>query len=232
MAAQGSALTTLRDVLHAHTYRPTGRTSSQEFARETLRRSILSGDLRPGTVLTQSRIAEALGMSTTPVREALRDLAGDGLIDIDRYTTTSVHQPTVVELAEVYDLRKVLETHAVRRIIERNDLEVLNRAADVQERMDREQDPAEWLLLNAEFHSELTRGAGSHRLSSILDSLRGSVAIYVGMAIRNRPFRIQESNVEHWQMIEACRAGDADHAIRLAEAHMDPPRDAVELELS
>lgn len=231
MAVQDGAPATLGDVLRAHTYRPVGRTSSQEFARETLRRSILSGDLPPGTPLTQSGIAEALGMSTTPVREALRDLAGDGLIDIDRYTTTSVHQPTMLELAEVYDLRKVLESHAVRRIIERNDVDVLDRAARVQERMDGETDPAEWLLLNAEFHSELTHGAGSQRLSNILDSLRGSVAIYVGMAIRRRPSRIAESNIEHWQTIEACRAGDAERAIRLTEVHMDPTRDAVEVEL-
>lgn len=232
MAAQDGPPATLADVLRGHVYRPVGRTSSQEFARETLRRAILSGDLTPGTALTQSGIAEALGMSTTPVREALRDLAGDGLIDIDRYTTTSVHQPTVVELAEVYDLRRVLESHAVQRIIERNDTDVLDRAARIQERMDSEADPAEWLLLNAAFHSELTHGAGSGRLSDILDSLRGSVAIYVGMAIRRRPGRIAESNVEHWETLEACRAGDTERAIRITEAHMDPTRDAVEVELA
>jgi DNA-binding GntR family transcriptional regulator len=211
-----------------HAYRSTGRISSQEFARESLRRAILSGAIPPGATLTQAGIAEALGVSTTPVREALRDLASDGLIDIGRYTTTSVHEPTVQELEEIYDLRKLLETHAVRRIIERGDRSVLDRAEALQRRMDDEEDPAEWLLLNAEFHLTLTEGAGSRRLSAILETLRGGVAVFVGMAIRQNPTRRVESNEEHWAILQACRRGDAETAIRLSEVHMDPTRDLVE----
>lgn len=218
----------LEEALQHFAHRQAGRVSSQEFARESLRRAILSGALPAGMVLTQSRVADALGMSTTPVREALRDLASDGLIHIDRYTTTSVHRPTTEELVEVYHLRKLLETHAVTQIIERGDQECLDEAGKIQSRLDDETDPAEWVLLNADFHTALTKGAASRRLSTILDGLRGAVSVYLGMAIRENPSRREESNVEHRELLEACRAGDLPRAIHITEIHMDPTRDAVE----
>src|SRR5690606_24793707 len=100
-----------------------------------------------------------------------------------------------------------------------------------QERMDDEEDPAEWLLLNAEFHATLTEGAKSPRLSAILEALRSSVALYVGMAIRRQPERRVESNEEHRAILEACRRGDLERAIYLTEVHMDPARAVVEDEL-
>jgi DNA-binding GntR family transcriptional regulator len=229
--SQGSAPPDPRGLLaglHGSAPRQSRRTTAHEFVRESLRHAILAGKLPLGVSLTQSQIAEALGVSTTPVREALRDLAADGLMDIDTYRTTSVHRPTVAELNEVYDLRRLLETYAIEKIVEHASDDILDRAAGLQDRMDKETDPAEWLLLNAEFHAVLTSAGDSPRLSSFLETLRGSVAMYVGVAIRAHPERRDESNVEHREILEACRARDLTRAIEVTERHMDPTKTAVE----
>ena len=206
----------------------TRRTTAHEFVRDSLRRAIISGRLGPGVTLTQSQIAEALGVSTTPVREALRDLATERLVDIDNYRTTSIHRPSVRELEEVYDLRRMLETYAIRKIVEQVDERVLDQAAAIQERMDRQTDTAEWLLLNAEFHTVLNSTLDAPRLNGFLETLRSSVAMYVGMALREKPERLEESNAEHREVIAACRARDVDRAVRVTELHMDPTKLAVQ----
>jgi DNA-binding GntR family transcriptional regulator len=218
------ALVVLRESVSRHAPRAT----AHEFVRDSLRRAIISGRLGPGVTFTQSQIAEALGVSTTPVREALRDLATERLVDIDNYRATSIHRPSVAELEEVYDLRRMLETYAIRKIVEQADESVLDRATAVQDQMDKEPDIAEWLLLNAEFHAVLTSTLDAPRLGAFLETLRSSVAMYVGMALREQPERLNESNAEHREVLAACRARDIERAIRVTELHMDPTKTAVE----
>lgn len=203
-------------------------TTAHEFVRESLRRGILTGLLPGGSQLGQSQIAESLGVSTTPVREALRDLASEGLIDFDAYRTASVHLPTAEELNEVYNLRQMLESYAVSTMVPLVTEQRLKEAERIQDLMESETDIAEWLILNAEFHSILTGACQSPKLENFLATLRASVALYVGMAIRTDPNRQIESNKEHRQLLAACRNRDISRAVEVTRAHMDPARDLIE----
>lgn len=229
--AGGPAADPLRALVNI-TYQQARPTTAHDFVREVLRRGILAGLLPAGFQLGQSQIAEMLGVSTTPVREALRDLSSEGLIDFDAYRTASVHRPTRDELNEVYDLRRLLESHAMSRVALVIDEQRLASAEAIQDRMDVEHDPAEWLILNAEFHSVLTGACNSPKLESFLDNLRASVALYVGLAIRRNPPRREESNTEHREMLAACRARDVERAVEVTRRHMDPARDVIENELT
>ncbi len=243
-AVTANPLRALTNIAHRQT-RPT---TAHDFVRETLRRGILAGMLPAallmicmlvaayllpaGFQLGQSQIAEMLGVSTTPVREALRDLSAEGLIDFDAYRTASVHRPTRDELHEVYDLRRLLESHAMSKVAAIVDEERLARAERLQDRMDAEHDPAEWLILNAEFHAVLTGACNSPKLESFLDNLRASVALYVGLAIRRNPGRREESNAEHREILAACRDRDVDRAVEVTQIHMDPAREVAETALT
>lgn len=204
------------------------RATAHEYVHDALRRGILGGLLPGGFQLGQVQIAEALGVSTTPVREALRRLSSEGLLDFGAFRTPQVHQPTLGELEEVYDLRRLLESYAMSKAVPIISDEQLERAEKIHRQMVAEEDPTEWLILNAAFHSVLTECCNAPKLESFLETLRASVALYVGLAIRQRPERRVESNAEHAAMIEACRTRDVERALEATRRHMDPARDLAE----
>ena len=93
------------------------RKTAHEFVREVLRRAILSGELTGSTRLVQAELAATLEVSTTPVREALRDLASEGLIRFDPHRGAVVEELSRDELNEVYAIRKVLEPLALTQAL-------------------------------------------------------------------------------------------------------------------
>src|SRR5215211_2717340 len=89
--------------------------TAQERVVETLRHAILGGVLEPGTPLILSELSERLGVSRTPIREAMRELAAEDLVDFDSYRSAVVHTPTLEEAREIYELRLALDPIAVRK---------------------------------------------------------------------------------------------------------------------
>lgn len=90
--------------------------SSQVY--ETLKESIVKGDIKPGTRLTEKTIVEELGVSSTPVREAFRRLNSDGLIKMIPYKGVKVKSIDVADLVEVYSCRAMFEKHSIKLAIE------------------------------------------------------------------------------------------------------------------
>src|SRR2546430_13460563 len=86
-------------------------------ALSVIRRGILTGRLRPGQQVVEADIAEMLGMSKTPVREALKTLVGSGLVSLSRYKGAVVRELDADSAAAIYDLRLLLEPEAVRRAV-------------------------------------------------------------------------------------------------------------------
>jgi DNA-binding GntR family transcriptional regulator len=189
------------------------RRTAHEFVRDTLRRAILSGQLAGGTRLVQAEIASELEVSTTPVREALRDLASEDLIRLDPHRGAIVREVDLDEMRDIYDLRNILEPHSMRRAITRITPEELAEAERIQEELDQlTDDVGRWVELNRRFHSILTGACGSPRLIGVLKSLRDTSAIYVGFGLRSAPEHLAEGNVEHHRLLAAFRAKDPDAA--------------------
>lgn len=206
---------------------PQERRTAHQFVRDTLRRAILSGALAGGTRLVQADIAAQLKVSTTPVREALRDLAADGLILFDPHRGAIVHELHVGELVEVYEIRKLLEPLAIRKATQHLTDEQLATAAALQDKMEQEQDPGAWADLNWQFHALLERAANSPRLLSIVKSVQDTAAIYVGHSLKVEPERIAEGNREHRELLDALRRRDPDKAAEVLTAHLDATLRAV-----
>lgn len=203
-----------------------GPRTSHQFVRDRLRQAVVRGELTGGTRLIQNEIARQYGVSTTPVREALRDLATEGLIRLDAHRGAVVHEIDADEFDEIYEMRLVLEPLAVRRAVARITDDEIERASRIQDRADLETDPGRWVELNRVFHSVLVDAGRSERLSLTLKQLRDSSSLYVGYAIRSEPSMMAHGNDEHRQLLDAFRRRDADHAAAVSVAHLKGTRQA------
>lgn len=204
------------------------RRTAHELVRDTLRRAILSGALAGGTRLVQADIATRLDVSTTPVREALRDLATEGLIRLDAHRGAIVHKPDTAEIRDLYDVRKLLEAEAIKRATKVISDADLDRAAALSNEMRVEQDSVAWADLNRRFHAILVDAAGSPRLSATLASLRDAAAVYVALLLELAPEHLHIANDAHQQLLDAMRRRDAPAAARIAVAHLESTIHAVE----
>ena len=201
--------------------------TAQQLAYEVVRRAIMRGALQPGVRLTQSQLAEQLSLSTTPVREALRRLAGEGLVRIDAHRGAIVRGLDKAELSEIYELRLLLEPLAARKAVTHITDEALAEAEVLWERMKDYSDIATWSELNREFHAVFARSAASPNLTRILRGLRDSAAPYVRWSIVLQPDFPVVANQEHRELLDACRARDADTAAAVEEKHLRATLDAV-----
>lgn len=204
------------------------RRTAHEFVRDALREQILDGTLDAGSRLVQAEIAGKLQVSTTPVREALRDLATEGLIRLDAHRGATVVLLDLDDLREVYELRKTLEPLAMRWAAERITDDELVTAAALQERMDTEREVAEWVPLNSRFHALLGDAARSPRLSSMLTRLRETSAPYVGLSFTYRPAQLEHGNADHHRLLDALRRRDADAAAGTIIGHLAATLTAIE----
>ena len=199
------------------------RRTAHEYVRDSLRQAILRGTLTGGTRLVQAELATELSVSTTPVREALRDLATEGLIILDAHRGAVVRTLTFEDLMEIRDLSKLLEPEAVRLATERlgDDPTCLDDCQKLADAMTAETDIGAWTDLNRQFHAALVRCLDRNRLLNILKSLRDASAPYIGLALQQRGYPLDLANEHHQQIIEAMRAGDADQAAAITSEHVD-----------
>lgn len=198
---------------------PVFRTAQQAVA-EHLRYEILSGVLEPGTRLRQADLAQRMRTSTTPVREALRQLVVEGLLDGDPHRRITVHEPNRQELEEIYEIRRQLEPICVERAVRHLGEDDLRALASAQEEMDAEEDPVRWSVLNREFHAAVAAASGSPLLTDIVDNLRDRSAIYVAMTLRADPSRRTVANRQHGELIRALRARNEVRAREVMVDHL------------
>lgn len=194
--------------------------TAQAVVADRLRRAVLSGQMPPGSRLLQAVVAAEMHTSTTPVREAMRELAGEGLLDLDPHRGVVVHQPSVAELQEIYQIRSLLEPVAIANTVENITAEQLALAAQVLDQMEQQTDVAEWALLNATYHSVLAEASRLPILTSMLEKLRNLSTLYVASFVDRHPDRIRKANDEHRALLEACQARDVPKAQELEVTHL------------
>lgn len=203
------------------------RRTAHEFVQETLRRAILNGELAPGIRLVQSELAEQLNVSTTPVREALRNLTTEGLVVFDAHRGAIVRELNKQELDEIYEIRFALEPMAVRLAVERIDDETLDRAEEFHRRMVAADDFGDWLELNRQFHNLHHEAAGAPRLQSILAGLQNASAMYVGKAAELHPEIRKQGEADHAAINQAFRDRDAEAVLDTLLRHIRLPIDVL-----
>lgn len=187
--------------------------TAQDVVLTSMRDAILSGELAPGTKLRQEKLAERFGTSRIPVREALRALEYEGLVRSAPYRGFTVTELDADDIEEVYDLRILLEGHAVRLavpLITDDDLRMLEEL--YREMSDAPAGDAQ-LAARERFYIRLYSLTGRPRLVGLIARLRQEVA---------RSLRwptLQHAPSHHEAFFEAIRAGDAERAVSQLATH-------------
>jgi len=203
--------------------------TKQDFAYAHLHRAILNGDFQPGDRLRLDELAEQLGTSRTPLREAVRRLQTEGLVDIAAHRGVVVSGFSIAELAELYHIRSVLDGLAVRLATPRltqDDLAALDailaRMEDGAGAM-----PAEEVnALNWRFHDILYRNAASPILYEMITNLYVKTQRYRVYSFRNQE-RNAQIRLEHRQLYRALATGEPTEAERCAIAHLENTAQAL-----
>jgi DNA-binding GntR family transcriptional regulator len=162
-------------------------------------------------------------VSTTPVREALRDLATEGLITLDRHRGGIVRELNWHEMEEIRLIREQLEPLAVRLVVEKITDDQLREAEGLRARMVRERDLGNWVELNTQFHLVFHDSTGVIRLASILKGFEEASTVYVAQAQRWHPEIRRRADDEHQALIDAFRSRDADRAAAVMHGHAAMP---------
>jgi DNA-binding GntR family transcriptional regulator len=193
-------------------------------AAEAIKHAILAGELRPGQPLVETDLAAVLGVSKTPVREALKTLAGAGLVTMHAYKGAVVRVVDDEQARHVYDLRLLLEPEALGRAVAAG--HDWDKAHDALDRADASADPAERSLANRDFHRELYVGCGNPLLVRMLDDLRDQTALVSAAAWRRDPTvppftpSWEHEAGEHRSVLAAARDANAERAAGLLRAHI------------
>jgi DNA-binding GntR family transcriptional regulator len=195
------------------------RPTAQDRAAAALRAAILEGELRPGQRVNQETWAARAGVSAIPVREALRALAGEGLVEYRPRRGYAVTELDLADLEDVYALRRTLESEALRRGVPHagpDDLAALEAAADDCAVTD----VAARLAANRRFHSLLHGLAGSRQLLRLIDLLWDSTEAYRALYYA-LPGEAEEADRAHRVLLAAVAAHDAEGAVAAQDAHRE-----------
>ncbi|OLT24710.1 hypothetical protein BJF79_13225 [Actinomadura sp. CNU-125] len=194
-----------------------------DVAYAAVRRMILSGDAAAGSRLGESELAETLGLSRTPVREALQRLGSDGLVEVLPHRGARVVEWTAADLAEIFELRTLLEPYAAARAARIGQdepvLADLRARCDAMEAAADARDLGELARLNSAFHAALIDASRNRRLPGMLTSVMHAPLI-VGTFRRYDRTELDRSMNHHRELVAAIAAGDPDWAEAVMRAHI------------
>ncbi|MEO0691270.1 MAG: GntR family transcriptional regulator [Pseudomonadota bacterium] len=195
-------------------------------ARGEIERMIVEGDLAAGEKLNELALSNAMGVSRGTVREAIRSLADSGLIDLIANRGAFVHETTLTEVRNLYDLRGAIFAMAcassARRVAEGAEPKLVRQLDKNLDQMRKTQDngdTATYYTLNIEFHDMLLDGAGNPRAKAMYDNMVKEMHLFRrrGLSIATN---IARSIEEHRDIKEAVADGDPDGARAAAERHI------------
>jgi len=197
---------------------PRRRRNLAEDVADHLRDAILTGQLRPGTRIDQDAVAEQLGVSRLPVREALIALDQEGLIRTIPRRGSYVQQLQRDDIADHYQLFGRVAGLAAARAVVRIDAEQLAELEAVHAQMEAAEDPREHERLNFEFHRIVNQAAGSRRISGVLKLLSRSLPSHYFEFIPDWPDRARD---QHTDILDAFRRRDPAAAQIAMEQHLN-----------
>jgi DNA-binding GntR family transcriptional regulator len=193
--------------------------TTPELIADALRGAILQGRYKANQPLRQDLIAEELGVSKIPLREALVQLKAEGLVTFMPKRGAVVSQLSAAEVEEIYAMRIALETLAIEKAIPRLSQSDLIRAQGVLEIIDSGTEKSQWGDLNWEFHATLYQAAHMPLLMQTIHNLHNNVVRYLIIYLDHlRASALSQK--EHWALLNTCRHKKDADAKKVLEDHL------------
>ncbi|MBE7554419.1 MAG: GntR family transcriptional regulator [Anaerolineales bacterium] len=199
----------------------------RQVAYERIQEAITHASLEPGDPLSETRISKALGISRTPVREALQQLAQEGLVHIIPGRAITVAAPSMQDIFDAIHVRELLEPEVVRLAAESlppRQREVLQTLTQELEHAARRGDRAAWSKIDIKWHETLNNSCPNRLLGQLTMQARNRMQ-KVGADNRVTDQYLIDGSLEHRQIIEAILAGDGSTAEHLMREHIKALRE-------
>lgn len=196
-----------------------------EAVYRRLRAAILNGVYKPGQMLRQEELARSLGVSRAPLREALPRLEAEGIVVQLPRRGYAVVSLVADEIREIFDLRKLIEVEAASIAVSTREMEDVERARQILERMDTldvadSDQRVQWFILNSSFHEALLNPSGRPHYLRAIASLRTAVEPYIRVEI-GLTGNVDAANLEHKQMLDAYEQQDVEKLKQLTHDHIE-----------
>ena len=185
-----------------------------------LRRAMLAGEIAPGAELIQAELAERFAVSRIPIRDALRLLAENGLVEIEPNRGARVITLSAEEVAELFDLRILLECDCLKRAAVRIDAAMIAQIDRIRRKSDLDAATPEWSAGDWRFHEALYAPARRPRQTKLIEGLRQTCELFVA-AYRSLPDRTSDWLRDHALIVEALARGDTGSAEVTLRRHLE-----------
>lgn len=180
---------------------------------------IIDNRLKPGTALSEVEISKSLHSSRSPVREAMMALENEGFVRRYPGRGCFVREITMRDVAEIFELRIILENAALARSYQYIDLDALERVEAEIRHISPDSTTKEYVRLDRQFHELITDNCGNERLMSFLHTLSGQIE-WVRRLATAKPQRFDQFRQEHLALIDALKREDVELAQRLLTEHI------------
>ena len=207
--------------------------SLTETVLERLRDTIVGGDLALGAALSERALAESLGVSKTPVREALAQLRLEGLVRILPQRGATVFTLSAGEVVEICEFRQTLEAAAMRQALERNPVPFLDDLAEVVRDMQAARaggDLKAYLAADTAYHQCFFRNCGNACMAEAYALFVGKIAA-LRTHLAAKPWHTEKSFAEHMGMLRLLHAGELPQALAVLDTHIGRTRTTYAAEI-
>ena len=202
-----------------------GNLTTADSAADYLRKRIIAGDLAPGAPINQQEIAAELGVSRSPVRDAIQVLAGERLVVTRAHATAVVAPLGLDDVQELYELRMAIEPSLCRLALPGLNRMTLLHMEEQLETMERTSNGTTWVLVNDRFHADMYQRAGRPRHVEVVDWARHQTGRYTHLLITE--LGTSATNDQHRQIYRAAQRGDGPELEALVLDHLSSGCDAI-----
>jgi len=207
-------------------------TTLEEQVYEAVRASIISGELRPGDYLVEAQLSADMGISKTPVREALIRLTRDGLVEQELHRRSRVAQPTADDVRQACELRRWVEGRIAAEAAKDGHGDLIERLeatiADADRALKR-REPRRWASAVEDFTDVLVEHSGNRYVAELLERMRNVLSLIANIS-QAAPGRRNRSVEEHRAILDAIRDGKPKAAEAATRAHLDSiEKDSLEV---
>lgn len=196
----------------------------REFAYESLKDAIRHTDVPPGYPLSETRISKILGVSRTPVREALQQLSQEGLVQVIPGRAVTVASRSIRDVLNVVHVRMLLEPEMIRLItdtISSLQLETLGKAVKGMEKALLTNNQEDWSEADTVYHETLSEACPNQLLGEIVVQMRNRVHHLANIDSQTNPNRLQACTAEHREIFNAVAARDGQAAAEAMRSHIN-----------